>query len=85
MSKKTFTLKGYYGPNIDITVENRNNRLFIRPEGYGNHMSKDGHGWPVTLEFVDDVVRVVVWDDINKDDPEEIDLWRAKETNRETN
>lgn len=60
-----------------------NGKLLIRVEGYGDSSSYDGEGEPVVIEFFDNKINVVVWSDINKEDPtHKIDLENAKEKYR---
>ena len=57
--------------------------LLIRPEGYGDHCSVDGDGYPIGIEFNNGKPRVLIWGDINKEDTTQvIELEGAKETVR---
>jgi len=56
--------------------------LWIRPEGYGDHSSEDGNGFPIGIEVYEGRLRVLVWDDINAENPRIIDMERARESNR---
>ena len=63
---------------VKVVIENGN--LFIYPEGYGDCCSENGNGCPVMLEVWEGKLRLIVWSDINNDDPEEIiSLEGAKE------
>lgn len=59
--------------------------LAISPEGYGDHCSKDGEGAPIGLFFDEDdnILQVNVWDDINSEDGQSIDMVRAQESERD--
>lgn len=57
-------------------------KLWIRPNSYGDASSSDGHGFPVALEIWRGRLRLVVFDDINSEDPKIIDLENAKESCR---
>lgn len=49
-------------------------------EGYGDRTSEDGHGTPVYLELYEGALRLVVWADINVEEPTHIiGLGAAKE------
>ena len=55
----------------------------IQVEGYGDKYSNDGEGFPILIEYYEGKLRLVVWSDINKDDPTHIiDMENAKESNR---
>jgi len=57
-------------------------QLWIRPEGYSEKWVPDGEGSPVGMEIWEDRLRVVIFDDINLDDPTIIDLENARESCR---
>lgn len=60
-----------------------NGYILISPKGYGEKGSEDGKGDPIMVEYYKGEVRVIVWDDINKEDPKIISMEKARETNRE--
>ncbi len=52
-------------------------------DGYGDYGSTAGHGCPVMIEHYDGVLRLLVWGDINQQDPTHIiDLEGALEAKR---
>lgn len=58
-------------------------QLLIRFKGYGDCCSAEGHGVPIILERYEGKLRLIVWADINKEDPTHIiDLEEAREDNR---
>ena len=57
-------------------------KLWVRPHGYGDACSTDGHGFPVALEIWQGRLRLVVFDDINSEDPVIIDMENARESHR---
>lgn len=59
-----------------------NGQLWIQPQGYGEKCTEDGEGSPVGMEIWEDHLRLVVFDNINSEDPKIIDLENAKETAR---
>jgi hypothetical protein len=67
---------------IECKIESVNGILFISPKGYGDYASEDGYGTPIAVEIWDGHLRVLVWDDINKEDPRILDLEGAKESLR---
>lgn len=61
-----------------------NKFIEIRPHGYGEKTAIAGHGSPVLIEFHDGELRVVVFGDINQEDPTHIiSLEGAKEVCRD--
>jgi hypothetical protein len=52
-----------------IRIETDLNNVFIKPEGYGDFCSTKGEGTPVLIERFNGVLRVVIWGDINQEDP----------------
>lgn len=57
-------------PNpVPCVIELCNGVIWIRPEGYGDCGSQDGHGFPIKIEYYDKSVSVLVWGDINQEDP----------------
>lgn len=70
---------------LPIRVEvNGNENILIRAKGYGDFCSADGEGYPILIEQGNGVLRVVIWGDINQEDPTHIiELGDAKESNRE--
>jgi hypothetical protein len=68
---------------VPCVIEHGDNSILVRPKGYGDCGSADGHGWPVVIEYYEKDVRVLVWADINKEDPTHvISLMRALESKR---
>lgn len=68
---------------VKMTVHsNRGTHLTIAADGYGDLVSFDGA--PVIMELYEGTLRVLVWSDINSEDPSHtIDLAGAKESARE--
>jgi len=57
--------------------------LWFRADGYGDATSEDGSGHPVLIEWYEGQLWVVVWGDINSEDPTiKIPLTGAKESER---
>ena len=57
--------------------------LSIFPQGYGDFGSMDGHGCPVFLELYQGRLRLVVFAEINQEDPTHIiDVEGASEARR---
>ena len=54
--------------------------IFLRFDGYGDKCSQDGKGVPVIVEYNQGKVRVLIWNDINREDmTHAIDLEGARE------
>lgn len=71
-------------PSRTIRVEllSEAGKLWIQPDGYGDKTSQDGCGYPIGLEIWEGRLRLIVFDNINREDPQIIDLQKAKENNR---
>lgn len=68
---------------IAVEAEQEARSIVIKPEGYGDFHSEDGNGTPILLEFWEGQLRLVVWADINSQDPTHvIDLEGAREDKR---
>ena len=52
-----------------IKIHVSRNTFLLSFPGYGDAVSDDGHGWPVMVEVVDGMPRLLVWSDINAVDP----------------
>jgi len=68
--------------NLKINILSENGKIWIQPEGYGDKTSADGHGWPISLEIWQGKLRLVIFDDIESEIPQIIELENAKESNR---
>jgi|SaaInlV_165m_DNA_1040744.scaffolds.fasta_scaffold40901_2 hypothetical protein len=55
-----------------LHVEGDKDHLAIRPEGYGEASAAEGHGFPVLFEKYNGKLRLIVWGDINQQDPTHI-------------
>ena len=74
-------------PNLSGSLPTRvvanDSALSIFPQGYGDFGSADGHGYPVFLELYQGRLRLVVFADINQEEPTHIiDLEGAREDRR---
>jgi len=68
---------------IRITTNIMKHGVLIYAEGYGDKTSEPPHGSPVVLELYEGKLRLIVWADINQEDPTHtIDLSGAMESNR---
>lgn len=54
--------------------------ILIGAEGYGEKLASTGYGTPILIEFCERELRVVIWGDINQEDPTHvISLENARE------
>jgi hypothetical protein len=61
---------------VTVSVEKNDMALFIHPQGFG---TKDGDYAPILLEQLKGTLRLLVWADVNNDEPTHvIDLSGAK-------
>jgi len=81
---KIFTLKEQCPETpfteINVNILYESGKIWIQPEGYGEKCSADGEGYPIGLEIWQGKLRLIVYDDINREDPQIIDLEKAKES-----
>ena len=72
-------------PSIEIKVNilSEGGQIWIQPAGFGEKCAMDGHGWPIGIEIWQGRLRLIVFDDINREDPQIIDLDKARETCRD--
>jgi hypothetical protein len=64
---------------LAVRVEAYNGIISIQPEGHGTCAHEDGSGWPIILTVMDGKLRVVLFDDINSEEPRVIDMSGARE------
>ena len=64
---------------LRVRVTANDSAISIFPNGYGDFGSAPGHGCPVFLEFYQGRLRLVVFGDINNQEPTIIDLESARE------
>ena len=73
---------------LSSVVADKRYGLSVCPEGTGDYYSKEGHGYPIHLEYVEEEGAwvVYVWADISQEDPtHKISLEMANESNRVRN
>jgi len=57
--------------------------IYIKLDGHGEKNMPPGYGEPVMIEFYDDQARVIIWSDINDEEPtHHVRLDGAKEEKR---
>ena len=66
--------------DIKVKLLSEGGQLWIQPDGYGEKCTADGYGCPVGMEIWQGRIRLIVFDNINSEDPLIIDLENARET-----
>jgi hypothetical protein len=83
---KTVTLKEQCSDapftEIKVNILSEGGQLWLRPQGYGDKCSVDGEGWPIGIEIWQGQLRLIVYYNINREDPHIIDLEKSKESCR---
>lgn len=64
---------------INVKILSEGGQLWLQPQGYGEKCVEDGEGFPIGLEIWQGRLRLVVFNDINSEEPQIIDLEQAKE------
>ena len=68
-----------HSETLQVRVTCNNSAISILPAGYGDFGSAPGHGCPVFLELYQGRLRLIVFPDINDQEPTIIDLEAARE------
>ena len=68
-----------HSERLRVRVAANDSAISIFPDGYGDFGSAPGHGCPVFLELYRGRLRLIVFPDINSQDPTIIDLESARE------
>jgi hypothetical protein len=71
-----------HGGSVAVRIVSNSSAISIFPEGYGDFGSADGHGCPVFMELYEGRLRLIVFPDINEQEPLIIDLEGAREIRR---
>jgi len=67
---------------IEVNILSEGGQIWIQPKGYGEKCTIDGKGYPVGIEIWQGKLRLIIFDDIKTEEPQVIDLERAKESRR---
>jgi len=67
---------------IETAIEVLDEQIWIKPKGYGDISSGDGYGVPICIERYDGHLRVILWPDINAEEPVIVDMEGARESMR---
>jgi len=67
---------------IKVSILSESGQIWIQPEGYGEKCAENGQGSPIGIEIWQGRLRLIIFADINKEDPQIIDLENAKECRR---
>jgi len=68
---------------LPVNIMAESGKLWVQPVGYSDKTSTDGHGWPIGMEIWQGRLRLIVFDDINTEEPKIIDLENAAEESRD--
>jgi len=63
-------------------IDGEDGILWLRPEGYGDKVAKDGEGLPIGVGLRDGKLEVYLWDDINDEDHKTYSMEGAREDAR---
>lgn len=70
-------------PPQNVRIRHTGREVTIEADGYGDLVTTPGYGIPIIIEQLNGVLRVIVWADINQEDPTHIiDLGGARESER---
>ena len=58
--------------SINLSIDISDIGLVVKAEGYGDAHSSEGNGYPIMLEVYEGDLRLLVWSDINNEDPTHI-------------
>ena len=67
---------------LPVNIMAESGKLWVQPVGYSDKTSADGHGWPIGLEIWEGRLRLIVFGNINIEEPQIIDLEKAREIAR---
>ena len=70
-------------PTQRVYIETYKQGILIRPVGYGEYAADNGSGCPIVIEQCNGKINVILWKDINKEEPLVIDMGQAKEEHRD--
>ncbi|HBG26193.1 MAG: hypothetical protein A2Y10_03990 [Planctomycetes bacterium GWF2_41_51] len=70
---------------IKVKILSEGGQIWIQPQGYGENCAMDGEGYPIGVEIWQGKLRLILFDDINSEDPQIIDLENAREACRLNN
>ena len=65
---------------LPVNIMAESGKLWVQPAGFSDKTSADGHGWPIAMEIWQGRLRLIIFDDINTEEPKIIDMEKAKET-----
>ena len=71
------------GKKLPVNIMAESGKLWVQPIGFSDKTSADGHGCPIGLEIWEGRLRLIIFDDINTEEPKIIDLENAAEDSRD--
>ena len=88
MSEKKYTITikeqcpNYTPVEVMVNILSEGGQIWIQPQGYGEKCAADDEGFPIGIEIWQGRLRLIVFDDINREEPQIIDIEKARETAR---
>ena len=67
---------------VMVNILSEGGQIWIQLAGYGEKCAADNEGWPIGIEIWQGKLRLIIFDDINREEPQIIDLEKAREKNR---
>jgi hypothetical protein len=67
---------------VKVNILSEGGQVWIQPEGHGEKCAMDDEGFPIGIEIWQGRLRLIVFDDINEQEPKIIDLEKARQTAR---
>ncbi|HBG27652.1 MAG: hypothetical protein A2Y10_10380 [Planctomycetes bacterium GWF2_41_51] len=67
---------------VKVKILSQGGQIWIGAEGYGEKCADEGEGFPIGIEIWQGRLRLIVFNDINNEEPQIIDLENARETCR---
>jgi len=75
--------QGGFSISAKIQLSPNDNLVMIGAGGYGENTAEDGDGFPIVIEYHEGQFRVLVWSDINDEEPTHvISLEKARDSAR---
>ncbi len=84
--RKTITIKEQCSDSLPVEIKvnilSEGGKVWIQPDGFGEKCADDGEGFPVGIEIWQGRLRLIVFNDINVEDPIILNLENARESSR---
>jgi len=67
---------------VKVNILSEGGQIWIQPEDYGEKCVAAGDGFPIGIEIWQGRLRLIIFDDINREDPQIINMENARENAR---